>query len=123
MRTLTLLPAGTYDVTVAEVHDGDTIHVLVPVAVKVRLDGIQAAELHTPKGKDVAAWLKARVEGRQVVLTLRGDYKYGGERMGSVSVDGADVGQEMVDKGLAVRWDGRGPRPVGRPDPGEPPPE
>ena len=120
MRTLTLLPAGTYDVTVAEVHDGDTIHVLVPVAVKVRLAGIQAAELSTPKGQAVAAWLKARIEGKTVALTLGGEYKYGGERMGSVSVDGADVAAEMIAAGLAVAWDGRGPRPVGRAAPDQP---
>lgn len=113
MRTLTLLPAGTYDVVVDSVHDGDTIHVLVPVAVKVRLDGIQAAELATPKGKEVRDWLTARIAGKVVALDLRGDYKYGGERMGKVSVDGVDVGAEMVAKGLAVAWDGKGPRPAG----------
>lgn len=107
------MPAGVYDVTVPLVHDGDTLWADIPVRVKVRLDGIQAAELSTPKGKEVAAWLKERIEGKAVALTLGGDYKFGGERMGSVSIDGVDVAQEMVAAGLAVKWDGRGPRPVG----------
>jgi hypothetical protein len=116
-RTLTLLPAAVYDATVPIVHDGDTIWVDIPVREKVRIDGIQAAELSTPKGKTVAAWLTDRISGKAVVLTLKGDYKYGGERMASVSVDGVDVAQQMIDLGLAVKWDGKGPRPVGAPGP------
>jgi len=115
MNTLTLLPIGNYDVFVSKVHDGDSYHALVPVDVPIRSDGIQAAELKTDKGKLVAAWLKDRIEGKWCQLSLRAGYKYGanGERMGVVSIDGVDVCQEMIDKGLAVAWTGRGPRPVG----------
>jgi endonuclease YncB( thermonuclease family) len=113
VRTLTLLPTGIFDAFVSAVHDGDTVRVLLPVEVKIRLDGIQVAELSTPKGKEEAAWLKARIEGKWVQLDLLGDYKFGGERMGRVIVDGVDVGAEMVKAGRAVAWDGRGPRPVG----------
>jgi hypothetical protein len=113
-RTLILLPAGAvYDATVPAVHDGDTLWVDIPVRQKVRLDGIQAAELSTPKGKEVAAWLQQRVGGKVVAVTILGEYKFGGERMARVSVDGVDVAEQMVSLGLAVKWDGRGPRPVG----------
>ncbi len=114
LRTLTLLPKATYDVLVREVHDGDTIRVLIPVEVKIRLDGIQAPELSTPKGPISRDWLTAKIGGKWAALTLGDDYKYGGERMGSIAINGTDVATEMIAKGLAVKWDGTGPRPVGQ---------
>lgn len=119
MMTLELLPRGLYDVFVASVHDGDTFTVNVQVKVPIRADGVQAAELKTDKGKMVAEWLRKRIEGKWAQLDLRGGYKYGanGERMGTLSIDGVNIQDEMVAKGLAVKWDGKGPRPVGQEKP------
>lgn len=115
MKTLELLPRGTYDVFIPAVHDGDTFTVNIQVKVPIRAVGIQAAELKTPKGKLVAEWLKARILGKWATLDLQGGYKYGakGERMGGLSIDGVDIFQEMVEQNLAVPYDGKGPRPYG----------
>ena len=119
MRTLTLVPErGLYDAIVERVIDGDSLvcHLLVPITV--RLDGIQASERSTEKGKMVKKTLSDRLSKQVVTLELKGKEKFG-RHMAKVSIDGIpDVGQWLIGLGLAVEWDGQGPRPVGglRPD-------
>jgi endonuclease YncB( thermonuclease family) len=112
---------GTFDGYVVDVYDGDTIYLALPKLVKGRLDGLQAAELNTPKGKEVAEWLRSRIAGKWVGVDLRGFYKYGGRvrELMTVITDpaGVDVNAEMIQTGRAVYWDGKGPRPVGREEP------
>lgn len=106
--TLILLPAGHYTrVRVLSVHDGDTLWVLIPVAVKLRLDGIDAPELATPRGPAARDYLAALVIDKDLELDLGGNYKYGGERMGSLP----GVIEKMIAAGHATPWDGRGERP------------
>lgn len=119
MRTLTLVPEhGLYDAIVERVVDGDSLicHLLVPITV--RLSGIQAAERSTEKGKVVKQKLGDRLNKQVVTLELKGREKFG-RHMAKVSIDGIpDIGQWLIGLGLAVEWDGTGPRPVGgmRPD-------
>lgn len=113
--SLTLLPAGKYKrVRALQVHDGDTLWVLIPVAVKIRLSDIDAPELSTPRGPASRDYLAGMVIDKDFELDLRGDYKYGGERMGVITVNGVNVGGKMVQSGHATPWDGTGTRPGSR---------
>lgn len=116
MRTLDLIPkTGQYDALVNRVRDGDTLDVCLLVPVTVRVFGIQAAELRTDKGKLVADVVRGRLEKQIVTLTLHGTDKYG-RTLAEVSVNGKDLGAELLAEGLAVAWNGQGPRPVGQSD-------
>lgn len=115
IKTLVLLPKGRYGAFVRSVHDGDTMRVLLAVELPLRLDGIQAAELSTPKGKMVAQAVREKIQDKWVEVEVKGGYKYGanGERMGDIFVDGENLSEWLISQGLAVAWDGRGPRPYG----------
>lgn len=101
--------------TVLRIIDGDTFVSRVDLSPfasgcfepHVRILGIQAAELHKGSDEDrisarlAQAWLTARIAGRDVVLnTVREDNF--GRLLAEVSLDGVDIGAEMLEAGLAV---------------------
>ncbi len=114
------LPAGEYQGLVKEWHDGDTCTLLLFVELKGRSNGIQAPEIHGPEAARAAQAQKratALTANQIVSVKVAAGYKYGenGERMVSVvAANGKNVADVLIAEGLGVKWDGRGPRPVGQ---------
>jgi endonuclease YncB( thermonuclease family) len=122
VKTLTIIPErGELDCLITRVVDGDTFDVALFVPLRVRLHGIQVAESNTDKGKLVIKKLTDRLTKQCATLTLKGREKFG-RMLGSIRMeDNRDVAEWLIGLGLAVEWDGKGPRPVGmiEPIPGE----
>lgn len=109
---------GPVRAEVVRVIDGDTFEAAAriwlgeAVDIHVRIQGIDAPELHARCGSEYAraraarAWLERRIGGGEVELSdVRYD-KYGG-RVRAVVRDGAgNVGQAMIAGGLARPYHG-----------------
>jgi endonuclease YncB( thermonuclease family) len=141
----------TVPATVDHVHDGDTVVVLadlgpygrrrkssttivdlgwhlhafpdghIRLLTAVRVDGINADELATPKGQVAAAFGRGLLPpGTSVSLVskaLLGSFDKFGRVLGDLTWFGADgkprdFAQEMLTAGMAVPWDGQGPKPT-----------
>lgn len=111
------------------VVDGDTIdaHVTrdigfegtVTFPVRLRLNRINAPKSSSEAGRVTRARLIELLIGHEVHLTTVKGYKYGapnektGEYMAEILLpDGGTVSDLLVREGLAVYWDGTGPRPA-----------
>jgi endonuclease YncB( thermonuclease family) len=113
---------------IARVLDGDTVDAMLTrdlgfeasatFPVRLRLNRINAE----PCSKDLGFRCKARVlaltAGAKVTIATGKGYKYGapdgktGEWMAEVLLpDGRNLSDALVSEGLAVHWDGQGPRP------------
>jgi endonuclease YncB( thermonuclease family) len=109
---------GPWQATVVDVHDGDTVRVLIDLgfsvryAADVRLLGLNAIELGDPGGIEAKAHLQGLLTGPVTVSTVKPD-KYGG-RYDAVltTADGANINNKMVADGYAAPWNGAGPKPV-----------
>jgi endonuclease YncB( thermonuclease family) len=98
---------------VAAVMDGDTLDVVASDggAFRVRLIGIDAPESGACEGPAATNAMVRMVQGRTVTLTMGGDGEdtdnYG-RFLRYVDVGGVDVGQAMIEVGLATaRFDSR----------------
>jgi micrococcal nuclease len=103
-----------YSAIAIDVHDGDTCHLRIDlglhtfVETHVRLAHVNAPELHEANG----AAAKARLEellaaGPLVVHTIRDrTEKYGRWLAEITTAAGDDVGQTLLDEGLAVPYEG-----------------
>jgi endonuclease YncB( thermonuclease family) len=86
------------------VIDGDTLVVrLDGHEMIVELDGIDAPELGQPLGREIRGLVRDLVRGREVVVELTGGNSPGCAR---VAVDGLDLSQLLVERGLAWATDG-----------------
>lgn len=113
-----------YQASVAKVVDGDTLDLQIDLGFgvftrqRVRLLGINAAEHGTELGDKATAFARDWVQEHGPVFTVRTQKdkkeKYG-RYLATVLSDAADLGQALIDAGLAVSYDGTGPRPVPRP--------
>lgn len=83
--------------TVVSVYDGDTF--TTASGRKIRLAGVDAPELHQPKGKECRDALAAKITGKAVQIGCR-DKSYGRD-VCTVSVNGSDIGSWMVRNGFA----------------------
>ena len=85
----------------ARVIDGDTI---VIRATRIRLAGIDAAELEHPWGVKSKYALVALCRGQEVIAEVTGDLSY--ERLVARCrlADGTDLAAELVRQGLALDW-------------------
>ncbi len=99
---------------VSWVMDGDTV-MLVPEGgrepLKLRIEGIDAPESCQPGGQAARDALIRLVHRKPVVAELRAEDVYG-RQIGRLSLDGQDVGAEMVRSGMAWAYShrtGRGP--------------
>lgn len=106
------------------VVDGDTVRVTAiiwvdqVVDVSVRLDGVDAPEIFRPKcAGEKALGLQARdfvstfLDGETVILRAVRKGKFAGRVVARVERDdGADLGDALIEAGLAVPYGGRGPR-------------
>ena len=91
----------TLRATVINVHDGDTITVLVSESKeKVRLNGIDCPESNQPWGQQATQLTRQLVDRKEVTVTDFGRDKY--HRMiGQVVLsDGRNLGQELVREGF-----------------------
>ena len=110
-----LAQAGeTWSGWVSWVMDGDTV-LLVRAGqsepVKLRIDGVDAPESCQPGGMASRDELIRLVLRKQVLVTDLGQDSYG-RQVGRLSVDGVDVGAELVRSGMAWAYrfrTGRGP--------------
>ena len=111
-----------FHAVVERCHDGDTCRVSLPglpdvfATMGVRIRGIDAAELRgaqCPLEKclalDARDKLVSMVVGRNATLMDCAPDKYF-RLLCDVSVDGADVGSQLLRGGYAVRYTGRGPK-------------
>ncbi len=101
---------GPYTAVVTDVHDGDTITVLMDLGFNIsfkcncRLYGINAPELSTDAGKKALEYIKTLVTiGDKVSVLSHGWDKYGGRFDGVVvTVSGTNLAKAMLDSGNAV---------------------
>ncbi len=121
------------DTIVERVVDGDTVDAIVTrdlgfggrvqLPVRLRLNRIDAFKGSTKRGKAAAAMVEARTLGCPVNATTVKAYKYGhdgtpgDERCGEWMVeivlpDGTNLSDLLVERRLAVYWNGQGPRPA-----------
>lgn len=116
MNTLILPPrSGTHRVQPLGVTDGDTLRVAYLLEDTVRLFGVNAPE---SRGPTRDAGLAARnflemlvMTGQPLTLDIVGREKYGRCLAKVYLPDGRDVAHVLTANGLAVAWDGHGPRP------------
>lgn len=103
--------------------DGDTFRARVTLwpdismETAIRLAGIDTPELRgkCPQEKQLAAEardaLTALLKGRTVFLSRVEPDKYGSRFVATIhTADGVDVGAELIKRGLAVSYEGRGPK-------------
>ncbi len=91
---------------VVGVHDGDTLILLTPgnVQLKIRLVEIDAPEIQQPFGQQSKQALSALVFGKDVEIRATGKDRYG-RPLARVFENGTDVNLAMVKAGMAWRFD------------------
>jgi len=110
--------------TITRVIDGDSIvarvtrdigfHGVATFEQHMRLNRINAAPLTTDPGARAATFVTSKVTGAIVDITTEKPYKYGDSWMAEVTLpDGSNLSDALVAAGLALYWDGTGPRPGG----------
>lgn len=120
--------AERHRITVKHVSDGDTVTVDIEIShlfktwlhgVKLRLAGINCDEIATPSGLEAYRYLASLFAGlepgdRSCIAEITGPDKYSGRWNAYVymGVDPVSVNEKLVQAGHAVRWDGRGLKPV-----------
>lgn len=94
--------------------DGDTLVLATGEVIRVR--GIDAPELHPCRCEQECAlgvlarhWAHSRTASG-VVLGRRGSDRYGRTLATVTTADGSDLAQELIARGLARPYDGRGRR-------------
>lgn len=118
---------------ITAVIDGDSIDAVITRdlgfggkavwPVRVRLARINARPAKTVNGRLATARVRELTTGHTVDMVTVRRYKYGGpeDTLGEIVAevtlpDGQDLSDLLVAEGLAVYWDGTGPRPDGPPD-------
>lgn len=104
-------PAQTVPVRQIWVIDGDTLDVLVPTKDRIRIEGIDAPETYRPhceaeRAKGLAAKREAiRLvrAGREATIVRHGTDRYG-RTLGTVAIDGIDLGASLTALGLALPY-------------------
>ena len=117
-QTLGEGPLGAVSAHVTRVIDGDTFEATAniwlgeTIDVRVRMDGIDAPELHARCDSELQRAnlardaLAKRIEGADVWLADVKYDKYGGRVRAKVSDDQGSVNQMMLDKGYAREYHG-----------------
>lgn len=95
-------PAGGH--VVVRIADGDTFDVRIDGRTEaVRIIGVNAPERGECLADQAGRWLRDRIDGRAVTLVSdQSDRDRFGRLLRYVEVDGADVGEGLVEAGLAV---------------------
>ena len=98
--------AAAHTYQAVKIIDGDTFDATDgTIRFRVRIAGMDAPEKGTPFSKLATPELKKRIEGRKVEIQPvgRGMDRYN-RVLGQVTVDGRDVGIEMIEMGLATYY-------------------
>jgi len=109
--------------TITRVIDGDSVvarmirdigfHGFVTFDQRLRLNRINASPGSTDLGMAATAMVTAYLGLPVGIVTIK-PYKYGDEWMAEITLpDGTNLSDALVAAGLAVYWDGTGPRPGG----------
>ena len=95
---LFVVPASAFPAKVIKTTDGDTITVLTPTyqQIRVRLYGIDCPERRQPFGTVATRFVRERVAGKEVEVTVMGTDRYG-RTIGLVG----DLNQALLEAGLA----------------------
>jgi endonuclease YncB( thermonuclease family) len=106
-----------YEYKVAEVldvHDGDTCHLAIDLGMHVHINAdiriahINAPELHEENGSRAKARLSELLSFTPLIIKTERDRteKYG-RWLGTITNGkGGDVGQTLIEEGLAVKYEG-----------------
>lgn len=110
-----------YRCSLVRVTDADTCVVVIDLGFRltatmpIRLHGLNAPELKTTAGKAAKAWTVAWFAAHPdlSIVTLKDPEKYG-RWLGTIkpSPDGKSLNEELIDRELALPWDGKGPAPT-----------
>lgn len=93
---------------VESVHDGDTLTVAITMRVDIRLINCWAPELNQPRGKEAGDELRKFAASKPCIVTVPVGRKLGdsmsfGRVVGQVEVEGQDLSEWMVGRGLATK--------------------
>lgn len=104
--------AQAFPAEVSHVTDGDTVWLRAAgrAPIKLRLDGLDAPERCQPGGAQARAALRGRVLHRQVQVATRA-HDVHGRAIGTLQLDGVDIGAWLVAQGHA--WNADYPRHPG----------
>lgn len=81
---------------------------------RLRLNRINCPPVKTDDGKKAKEFVQEHAT-HPVDITTVGAYKYGDEWMAEVQIfQIGNLSDALVEAGLAVYWDGHGPRPLGK---------
>ena len=102
----------SFNAQVTKVKDGDTINVHWSERdfdFPIRLADIAAPELNEEGGHEAMEWLKARIEGENVMVLINPNNKVEkwGRLLGTVMQGGMNVAEEEIMLGLAKTWEDR----------------
>ncbi len=101
--------AQTFTGTVVAVHDGDTISVRTRnETIRIRLEGIDCPEYRQPFSARARRFTSTMVRRRTVTVEPRGHDQYD-RLLARVRVDGTELNEALVRKGLAWHYAGRTP--------------
>jgi endonuclease YncB( thermonuclease family) len=102
------------DSFIAEVHRDLGFHGTATFLQKMRLNRINCPPATSDKGRAATVQSGVLMIGQVVSIETTGAYKFGDEWMAEVTLlDGRNVSDALVAAGVAVYWDGNGPRPGG----------
>lgn len=111
-EALAMAPVRRYDATVVQVHDGDTVAAYIDLGFdltirqSIRLEGIDAPELSTDKGKVVAKYLQGLLMTKSVVVETTGKKEKYGRLMATIWLGSTNVNELLVEKGFAKPYHG-----------------
>ena len=101
-----------YAAKITNVVDGDTVDVSIDLGFKiehhlrVRLNGIDAAEKQWPRGKRTKDILIASLLGRDVKVTTYHPDKYGRYLADVFLADGSSINEQLVTAGVVKAYAG-----------------
>lgn len=108
-----MTPSYTYAATVERVVDGDTLDVSLDLGMRVylrtrlRLEGIDAPELHTSEGKAARDYVvQAMALGTLVTVATRKPDRYGRALARVTLPDGRDLTTVLLEAGHGRPYDG-----------------
>jgi endonuclease YncB( thermonuclease family) len=98
---------------IIRVIDGDTFEAMIELGFGVvqkfciRLNGIDAPEKNTDKGRKAKEFVRQLIENKQVIVTDVGTEKYGRSLASVQLMDGTDLTKFLLDKQIGIEYDGR----------------
>lgn len=105
--------ARDYPATILVIKDGDTVECRIDLglgifkAETIRLNGIDAPEMSTAEGKAAKKELEQLLQDKQVIISTANDKREKfGRLLGVVVLNGINVNQLLIKKGLVKSYDG-----------------